>query len=91
MTTGTSNMAGGALADFSDELTSLAELRVHVKHAANAKHPELCAGIGGSSFAMRFAGFGGMSRLSAVTPDHIWVYTAVHEAGGLCDDAVSSQ
>jgi hypothetical protein len=89
MITGSTNTGagGGELADFRGELTTLANVHVKVEHATNAKHPELCVGIGESSFAMRSAGFGGASSLASVTPDHIWVYTAVQEADGMCNDA----
>jgi hypothetical protein len=87
MTTSTDPLRGGELSDVFDSLTSVAELAVDVEQLVNEKHPELCAGVEGSSFRLRFAGFGGMSRLPAASPDHIWVYAAIAENAGLCDTA----
>jgi hypothetical protein len=87
MTTGTAFVRGGELADFVDSFTSVTELSIGVDSILNEKHPELCAGIEGSSFRLRFAGFGGASSLSAATPNHIWMYAAVAEDAGLCDAA----
>jgi hypothetical protein len=87
MTTGTSFRRGGEIADVKDGLSAVTEMAVQVGTVVNEKHPELCAGIDGSSFRLRFAGFGGASSLSAATPNHIWVYVAVAEDVGLCDEA----
>jgi hypothetical protein len=91
VTTETTTVGEGELADFKDELTTLAELHVEVDQVLNEKHPELCAGIEGSSFRLRFAGFGGRSSLSAASAEHIWVYAAVAETGGGCDDVLPKQ
>jgi hypothetical protein len=87
MTTGTSFRRGGEVADVQDDLSAVTELAVQVDQVLNEKHPELCAGVEGSSFRLRFAGFGGATSLSAATPNHIWVYVAVAEEVGLCDEA----
>uniref|UniRef100_A0A383WJD7 Tyrosine-protein kinase ephrin type A/B receptor-like domain-containing protein n=1 Tax=Tetradesmus obliquus TaxID=3088 RepID=A0A383WJD7_TETOB len=87
MTTGTAARRGGELADLHVELSSMTELVIEVARVDNEKHPELCAGIEGSSFRLRFAGFGGHSSLSAATANHIWVYVAVAEGPGLCGEA----
>ncbi|WIA18355.1 hypothetical protein OEZ85_009820 [Tetradesmus obliquus] len=87
MTTGTAARRGGELADLHVEMSSVTELVIEVARVDNEKHPELCAGIEGSSFRLRFAGFGGHSSLSAATANHIWVYAAVAEDVGLCGEA----
>uniref|UniRef100_A0A383WAC1 Tyrosine-protein kinase ephrin type A/B receptor-like domain-containing protein n=1 Tax=Tetradesmus obliquus TaxID=3088 RepID=A0A383WAC1_TETOB len=87
MTTRTAPLRGGELADFNDDVFNAAELAVEVAHVENEKHPELCAGIEGSSFRLRFAGFGGHSSLSAATANHIWVYASVAEDVELCGAA----
>jgi hypothetical protein len=87
MTTSTDPLRAGELSDVFDSLTSVAELAVEGEQVVNEKHPELCAGVEGSSFKLRFAGFGGMSGLPAASPNHIWVYAAIAEDAGLCDTA----
>jgi hypothetical protein len=91
MTSGTANIAGGEMPDVQDDFTSMAELAVEVEQVVNEKHPELCAGVEGSSFRLRFAGFGGMSRLPAASPNHLWVYAAIAEAGPLCGDTAAAK
>ncbi|WIA38659.1 hypothetical protein OEZ86_001966 [Tetradesmus obliquus] len=87
MTTSTVAQRGEEVPDLHDAFYAAAELAFEVIHVVNEKHPELCAGIEGSSFRLRFAGFGGLSSLSAATPNHIWVYAAVAEDVGLCGEA----
>jgi hypothetical protein len=91
MTTGTAVRRGGEVADIVDAFTHAAELAVDVEQVVNEKHPELCAGVEGSSFRLRFAGFGGASSLAAASPNHIWVYTAVADDGRLCDQALTAE
>jgi hypothetical protein len=89
MTTGTHSRRGGEVADVLDSFTAVAELAVDVEQAVNETHPELCAGMAGSSLRLRFAGFGGMSRLPAASPNHIWVYAAIAEEFELCNAAAA--
>jgi hypothetical protein len=84
MTSQSMNFKGGELGDVVDPFTTMVELAVEVTAVENEKHPELCAGIGGSSFWLRFAGFGGASSLAAASPAHIWVYVAVTESADMC-------
>ncbi|WIA24119.1 hypothetical protein OEZ85_013716 [Tetradesmus obliquus] len=79
MTTRSSTLRGGDLPDTHDDMLTTMELAVEVAHVKNEEHPELCAGIDGNSFRLRFAGFGGESSLPAASPNHIWVYVAVAE------------
>jgi hypothetical protein len=86
MVTGTSYYFDGQLEDHKAEFLSMAEAKIEVDEVLNEKHPELCAGIQGRSFKLRFAGFSGASSLSIATPTHIWVYAAVEEAVGMCNN-----
>jgi hypothetical protein len=85
MVTGTTNLLDEKLHQYKDEFASMAEAAIVVDEVVNEKHPELCAGIEGSSFRLRFAAFDGSLGVSA--PDHIWVYAAVQQADGMCNDA----
>jgi hypothetical protein len=87
MVTGTTNYYNEDLTIHKDTFASMAEAAVLVDQVVNEKHPELCAGAEGSSFKLRLADFSGPSSRTTITPDHIWVYVAVEEATGLCDDA----
>lgn len=84
MTTRSSTLRGGDLPDTHDDMLTTMELAVEVAHVKNEEHPELCAGIDGNSFRLRFAGFGGESSLPAASPNHIWVYVALAEDVELC-------
>uniref|UniRef100_A0A383VAK6 Tyrosine-protein kinase ephrin type A/B receptor-like domain-containing protein n=1 Tax=Tetradesmus obliquus TaxID=3088 RepID=A0A383VAK6_TETOB len=84
MTTRSSTLRGGDLPDTHDDMLTTMELAVEVAHVKNEEYPELCAGLDGNSFRLRFAGFGGESSLPAASPNHIWVYVAVAEDVELC-------
>jgi hypothetical protein len=87
MVTGTTNLYDDdQLLEHRAEFASMAEAAVVVDQVVNEKHPELCAGIQGSSFRLRFAAIDGASGLSAAAADHIWVYAAVEKADEMCID-----